>query len=100
MSYHKEGRKEKDNFINPATIVWDYLMYRCYRCGSLEKYTFRDIERKVREHLSSVSDRFKEHIDSLDSINFDHMDKITSYPTLHSYKRDTTKRLERLYSKK
>jgi transcription elongation factor Elf1 len=62
-AYNVEGRKS--SFINQATIVWDYLIYTCGICGKNYKYTFQDVERRVREYLSSLSEGFKEYIDEV-----------------------------------
>lgn len=62
-AYNAEGRKS--SFINQATLIWDYLIYTCGICGSDYKYTFRDVERRVREYLSSFSNEFKEYFDKI-----------------------------------
>lgn len=33
-------------------IIGDYLVYRCEKCGAVESYTFKDIERMVRKEIS------------------------------------------------
>ncbi|MEE8323476.1 MAG: hypothetical protein V3R57_07635 [Candidatus Bathyarchaeia archaeon] len=62
-AYQKEGRKSA--FINEKTIIWDYLIYACYGCGGTYKYTYRDVERLVREYFYTVSDKHKEHFEKL-----------------------------------
>ena len=52
-AYIDEGRKSV--FINQATLVWDYLVYRCSSCNEVFLYTFRDVELKVRAYLSGLS---------------------------------------------
>ncbi len=62
-AYRQEGR-EKVAIIQP-TLIWDYLMYSCGICGNTYKYTYRDVERKVREYFSSFSEEFKEYFDNV-----------------------------------
>ena len=62
-AYQKEGRKSA--FINDKTIIWDYLIYTCWKCNSKYKYTYRDVERRVREYFYTVSDKHKEYFENL-----------------------------------
>jgi len=62
-AYREDGR-ENVSIVQP-TIIWDYLMYSCSICGNTYKYTYRDVERKVREYFSSLSDEFKEYFDTV-----------------------------------
>ena len=62
-AYNEEGRKS--TFINQATLIWDYLIYTCSFCGQNYKYTYRDVERRVREYLSSRSEEFRQYIDGI-----------------------------------
>ena len=98
-AYYNEGRPEKDVFINSCTVVWDYLIYTCYTCGTGYKYTFRDIERKVREHFSMITEKHREIFDKLDIINFDEMGRVM-LPTKEVYRKATADRLEKAYKKK
>ncbi len=61
--YIKERRSE--TFINPATLIWDYMIYRCNKCGKKFKYTYRDIEMLVREHFSNLSEEYKQRMDEI-----------------------------------
>ena len=97
-SYYNEGRPDKDNFINPCTIIWDYLIYSCYSCETEHKYTFRDVELKVREHFSVMTEKHREIFDALDNINFDEQGRVIM-PTRAEYKRVTRDRLEKAYKK-
>lgn len=63
-SYREEGRK--DTFIDDQTIIWDYLIYNCQMCHSKYKYTYRDVEKKVREYICTLSDQKKEYFLNLD----------------------------------
>jgi hypothetical protein len=62
-AYQKEGRKSA--FINQATVIWDYMIYSCYSCGAKYKYTYQDVERRVREHFRSLSEKYEKHIEEL-----------------------------------
>ncbi len=61
--YTRDSRN--DNFINPATLVWDYLIYTCSMCKYQYKYTYKDVERRVREYFSAKSAQHKEIFDNL-----------------------------------
>lgn len=98
-AYHNEGRPEKDVFINPATIVWDYLIYACYTCGTQHKYTFRDIERRVREYFSVQSEKMREIFDKLDVIDHDAGGRVI-LPTQEMYRKATAERLDKAYAAK
>lgn len=62
-AYREEGR-EKVAIVQP-TLIWDYLVYTCGICGKTYKYTYRDVERRVREYFSSFSQEFKEYFDEV-----------------------------------
>ena len=61
--YIKEGRAS--SFINPATVIWDYLIYSCPLCKSRNKYTYQDVEKIVRQYFSSLSAEYKDYFDTL-----------------------------------
>jgi len=54
QSYQKDGRKS--SFINQATMIWDYIIYTCYQCNTRYRYTYQDVERRVREYFCSLSE--------------------------------------------
>ena len=62
-SYREDGRQSPQ--INQATLVWDYLIYSCDRCKSTYKLTYREVEARVRAHLSSLSKRYEEYFGQL-----------------------------------
>ncbi len=62
-AYRQEGRTQVA--LVQQTLIWDYLMYSCGICGNTYKYTYRDVERKVREYFSSFSEEFKEYFDAV-----------------------------------
>lgn len=97
-AYYDEGRPDKENFINPCTIIWDYLVYACYNCGESHKYTFRDIELKVREHFSLMSQKHLEIFEKLDVVNFDELGRVV-LPTQKEYRTETINRLDGTYKK-
>ena len=59
--YRTEGRKTI--FVNPATLIWDYLIYTCPYCRTQYKYTFKDIERKTRMYFSEKAEKYKNYFD-------------------------------------
>jgi len=62
-AYKKEGKK--NTFINQQTIIWDYIIYICWRCKSKYKYTYKDVERRVREYFCNLSEKHKEYFENL-----------------------------------
>ena len=62
-AYREDGR-EKVAIVQP-TLIWDYMVYSCGICGKKHKYTYRDVERRVREYFSSFSQEFKEYFDGV-----------------------------------
>jgi len=62
-AYKKEGRKNA--FVNQQTIIWDYLVYFCWRCDSKYNYTYREVERRVREYFCTLSERHEEYFENL-----------------------------------
>jgi Fe-S oxidoreductase len=66
-AYREEGRK-KIAIVQP-TLIWDYLVYSCGICGNTYKYTYRDVEGRVREYFSSLSEEFKEYFDNVVAVS-------------------------------
>ena len=62
-AYREEGRKNV--YILQPTLIWDYPIYYCGICERKYKYTYRDVEHKVREYFSSMSQEFKEYFDKV-----------------------------------
>lgn len=62
-AYGRERRQQ--TFINPVTLIWDYLIYTCTICGRRYKYTYQDVERRVREYFSSFSEEYKDHFEKM-----------------------------------
>lgn len=63
-------RDERPNAaINSPTLVWDYLIYSCAKCNKKYKFTFRDVEQRVREHISNMGAMYKEYIEELAEYN-------------------------------
>ena len=62
-AYRSEGRKSVS--ILQPTLIWDYLIYSCGICERKYKYTYRDVEHKVREYFSSMSQEFKDYFDKV-----------------------------------
>lgn len=63
-SYILDGRGRPQ--LNQATFIWDYLIYSCANCKQTYKYTYRDVERRVREHFMSLSTRYAEYFSEID----------------------------------
>jgi transcription elongation factor Elf1 len=100
-AYNGEGRKS--SFINQATIVWDYLIYTCGICGRSYKYTYRDVERRVREYFSSFSDEFQEYLDkTIDAVGEGEGQEEPPELTRIVFKRDSLagQRVRNLYTAK
>jgi len=92
--YIKEGREKV--FLNPATVVWDYLVYSCPCCGAKFKYTYKDIEALVRNYFFALSEDYKKY--------FEELEVAGDVPTLEALKRKATsglsERIEERYSRK
>lgn len=95
-AYLEDGRANPS--INPATMVWDYMIYRCTNCGVKFKYTYRDVELSVRTHLSSISRKFKAYLEELDKYN-DNEEKRRGGQFFTDIDPELRKRLERTYAK-
>ncbi len=92
--YIKEGREKA--FMNPATVMWDYLIYSCACCGVKFKYTYKDIESLVRNYFFSLSEDYKKY--------FEELEMAGDVTTLEALKNKTTvntaKRIDERYSNK
>lgn len=63
-SYILDGRAQAQ--INQPTIIWDYLIYSCANCKKQYKYTYRDVERRVREYFSSLSKKYEQYFSEME----------------------------------
>jgi len=103
-AYSHERRKKV--FINPATIIWDYLIYTCTICGRKYQYTYQDVERHVREYFCSLSEEFKEYFDGVGNQSDGSPYKAgegVQEPTgamITAQKQEVAERVRRLYMKK
>ncbi len=77
-AYREEGRKQVA--IVQPTLIWDYLIYSCGICGNKYRYTYRDVELKVREYFSSFSTEFKEYLDAVIPNDEDRKDELSTPP--------------------
>ena len=77
-AYRQDGRGQVA--LVQQTLIWDYLMYSCGICGNTYKYTYRDIERKVRTYFSSLSEEFKEYFDAAVKEAGERVDESPSFP--------------------
>ena len=91
--YRTEGRKTI--FVNPATLIWDYLIYTCPYCRTQYKYTFKDIERKTRMYFSEKAEKYKNYFDAISSQD---LSKGPEVEESEQIKKGTRKRLERMYA--
>ncbi len=83
--------------INPPTLVWDYLLYYCPKCQARFKYTYRDVESRVREYFVELADKYKQYFD--DREIYDTRIEGDRAPTTEVNK-ETLDRIHNLYSKK
>ena len=83
--------------INPPTLIWDFLIYRCNRCQSSFKYTYRDVESRVREYLVELSDKYKMYFDERE-IYDNRIDSMGSKEVVVNI--TTRDRIDKLYTKK
>jgi len=61
--YIKDGRKNTS--IDDRNLMWDYLVYKCPRCGKQYKYTFQDVELRVRTYFASQAANQVEFLESV-----------------------------------
>ncbi len=62
-AYKSEGRKSV--FINQYTAIWDYLIYACPSCQRKYRYTYKEVELRVREYFCDLSGRHKDIFEAL-----------------------------------
>jgi hypothetical protein len=93
--YIKDGKKPAA--INPPTLVWDYLIYYCPRCQARFKYTYRDVEYRVRQYFMELSDKYREYFEAKEEYDIDEDREISRNTQISP---PTASRIERLYSKK
>ena len=62
-SYRKDGRPSPQ--IVQATLIWDYMIYSCNHCKTQFKYTYQDVERRVREYFSRKAKKYEEYFKEL-----------------------------------
>jgi len=94
-AYIKDGKKPAA--INPPTLIWDYLIYNCPRCHAQFKYTYRDVEARVREHFVRLSDKYRKYFDDR-GIYDERIDAKAARKI--DITEEARKRVERLYTKK
>lgn len=63
-SYIQDGRQTAQ--MNQPTIIWDYLIYSCANCKKQYRYTYRDVERRVREHFSGLSRKYEQYFSEVE----------------------------------
>lgn len=93
-AYIKEGRKSAH--MNPANVVWDYLIYACTCCGAKYKYTYKDIEQLVRQYFFDMGDKYTEYFEELQEAG-----DVTNLEALKKRQaRNVARRVDERYSKK
>lgn len=95
QAYQEEGRKSA--FINQSTMIWDYIIYTCYQCGEKYKYTYQEVEKRVREYFCSLSEEHKAYYTALAEQKKLERDRIRG---THKVKKDTPERIKKIYANK
>jgi len=93
-AYIKEERTTA--FLNPATVVWDYLIYSCPCCEGKFKYVYKDIEFLVRKYFSSLGEDYKQYFEELEVSG----DVTTVENLRRKHLSNVSKRVDERYSKK
>lgn len=62
-AYNADGRSSST--LDDRLLIWDYIIYSCAYCHKDHKYTYKDVERRVREFLCSVSKKQEDLINKL-----------------------------------
>jgi hypothetical protein len=101
--YIKEGKK--DAFVNQATLIWESMVYYCPLCGKRYCYTYRDVERHVREYLAGVSERFRTYFEEkgIDISDVDIQETLAELgpdPSVAGVRKHTAERVQRVYTSK
>lgn len=66
-AYQKD--KRPNPAVNSATIIWDYMIYSCSKCKKEYKFTFRDVEKRVREFLGTLGAKYDSYMEELIAYN-------------------------------
>lgn len=101
--YVKEGKK--DAYVNQATLIWESLVYYCPLCSKQYCYTYQDVERRVREYLAGVSERFRTYfeekgIDTSDVNIRETIAELGPDPRAALLQKNTAERIQRVYASK
>ena len=59
-SYVQDGRMGA--MIDERVLIWDYLVYSCEQCRAEYRYTFRDVEQRVREYFAHFVESQREYL--------------------------------------
>ena len=94
QSYINEGRKGAH--LENSELIWDYLLYRCPFCGKTYKYTYIDVERRVREHLSSLSVAQAEQLEEVARVQSGQQERLSGQYFVERSER-ISKRLRDMY---
>lgn len=65
LEAYQEDEGRKITYLTQSTVIWDYIIYSCTGCPRKYKYTYKDVERKVREHFCSLSERHRGYYEAL-----------------------------------
>ena len=83
--------------INPPTLVWDYLVYYCPRCQTRFKYTYRDVEFRVRTYFMELSEKYRKYFE--EKGDYEDSEDVHISKTIE-VSNDTYQRVHHLYTKK
>ena len=54
-AYNLDGRSSST--LDDRLVIWDYIIYSCAYCQKDYKYTYQDVERRVREFFAASAKR-------------------------------------------
>lgn len=94
--YIADGRKGA--YIDDRVLIWDYLIYRCNICRSAFRYTYIDVERRVREYFSTLAQAQREYVEKVAEMQADHAARKTGAGFI-DWQQKTRDRLKEMYQK-
>lgn len=95
-SYIADGRKTTT--LDDRNFIWDYLIYTCLSCRRKFRYTYRDVEQRVREYLSSISEKRKREVEEMAEAQQDEQARRSGYFFVAKSK-EVAERIKSMYSK-
>jgi hypothetical protein len=95
-AYSSDGRKT--TVLDDREFIWDYLVYGCPRCRKSWRYTYLDVESRVRQYFSSLGKRQAERIEEVAENQIGQEERLNGEFFIRR-SIQTSQRLKEMYSK-